>query len=59
MTPSGFAGFALALMFLPCASLAAGRTTVSIAGEEFHLNGEPTYKARIWKGHSIQGLLLN
>ena len=59
MTPSGYAGFALALMFLPCAGLAAGRTTVSIVTEEFHLNGEPTYKGRAWKGHSIQGLLLN
>jgi hypothetical protein len=59
MTPAGIAVSTLALMILPCASLAAGRTTVSIVGEEFLLNGEPTYKGRTWKGRSIQGLLLN
>ena len=59
MTPSGFAVSALALVMLPCASLAAGRTAVSIVVEEFHLNGEPTYKGRTWKGRNLQGLLLN
>jgi hypothetical protein len=59
MSPSGFAVFALALMMVPSASLAAGRTAVSIEGEEFHLNGEPTYKGRTWKGRNLQGLLLN
>ena len=34
-------------------------TTVSIVGEEFYLNGQPTYKARTWDGHKIQGLLFN
>jgi hypothetical protein len=36
-----------------------GRTTVSIVGTAFHINGEPTYKGRVWKGHTIEGLLLN
>jgi hypothetical protein len=35
------------------------RTEVSIVGEEFHLNGQPTFKGRTWKGHKIQGLLPN
>src|SRR5881397_3335109 len=35
------------------------RTTVSIAGNEFHINGKPTYAGRTWRGHNIQGLLLN
>ena len=35
------------------------RTTVSIAGDEFHINGKPTYAGRTWNGHKIQGLLLN
>jgi hypothetical protein len=35
------------------------RTTVSIVGEEFYLNGQPTYKGRTWNGHKIQGLLFN
>jgi len=59
MTPSGIVVSALALMILPSASLAADRTTVAIVGEEFHLNGEPTYKGRTWKGRNLQGLLLN
>ena len=35
------------------------RTTVSIVGDEFYLNGKPTYAGRTWNGHKIQGLLLN
>ena len=54
-----FAVSALALLLLTCRSMAAGRTAVSIVGEEFHINGEPTYKGRTWKGHDLQGLLLN
>ena len=34
-------------------------TSVSIVGEEFCLNGQPTYAGRSWHGHKIQGLLLN
>ncbi len=34
-------------------------TVVSIVGDEFHLNGKPTYAGRVWRGHKIQGLLLN
>lgn len=34
-------------------------TVVSIVGDEFHLNGKPTYAGRTWRGHKIQGLLLN
>jgi hypothetical protein len=35
------------------------RTIVSIVGEEFYVNGQPTYKGRTWNGHKIQGLLFN
>ena len=38
---------------------AARHTTVSIVGDEFHLNGRSTYADRTWRGHKIQGLLLN
>ena len=34
-------------------------TIVSIKGEEFYINGQPTYKGRFWKGKKIQGLLFN
>ncbi|GAB4463706.1 MAG: hypothetical protein OHK0029_32760 [Armatimonadaceae bacterium] len=36
-----------------------GKTTVAIVGDAFHINGEPTYKGRTWRGHKIEGLLLN
>ena len=37
----------------------ARHTTVSIVGDEFHLNGRSTYADRTWRGHRIHGLLLN
>jgi hypothetical protein len=36
-----------------------GKTTVAIAGDAFHINGMPTYEGRRWRGHKIEGLLLN
>src|SRR5256885_13339267 len=53
-----------------CAVLSAGcahtqlqtplrHTMVSIVGNEFFINGKPTYAGRTWQGHKIQGLLLN
>ena len=35
------------------------QTTVSIVGDEFYINGRPTYSGRSWNGHKLQGLLLN
>jgi hypothetical protein len=35
------------------------KTTVSIDGEGFLINGEPTYKGRVWKGKQVEGLLFN
>ncbi len=34
-------------------------THVTIEGERFFINGEPTYKGRVWRGYRIEGLLLN
>jgi hypothetical protein len=34
-------------------------TRVSIHGEDFYINDQPTYKGRAWNGHRIEGLLLN
>jgi len=40
--------------------LAAERKTfLAIVGEAFHINGTPTYAGREWRGHRIEGLLLN
>ena len=39
--------------------IAAPRTVVSIQGDRFYINGQPTYKGRTWQGHKIEGLMLN
>ncbi len=45
----------------PCcpAEEAKTPTEVSIVGEMFCINGEPTFKGRIWNGYKIEGLLPN
>jgi hypothetical protein len=35
------------------------RTEVSIHGEDFWINGRPTYARRMWQGRRIEGLLMN
>jgi hypothetical protein len=35
------------------------RTTIAIQGEQWILDGKPTYQGRAWKGHKIEGLLMN
>ncbi|QDT52333.1 hypothetical protein Pan44_03420 [Caulifigura coniformis] len=35
------------------------KTSVTIVGDAFHLNGRPTYEGRAWKGKKVEGLLLN
>jgi hypothetical protein len=35
------------------------KTTVAIVGDQFHINGRPTYEGRTWRGHKIEGLLMN
>jgi hypothetical protein len=37
----------------------AGQTVVSIAGDDFQINGQLTYAGRTWCGTRIEGLLLN
>ena len=37
----------------------ARHTQVSIHGEQFWINGQPTYAGRWWNGHRIEGLLFN
>jgi hypothetical protein len=47
------------LLSLLGAAFAAPRTVVSIQGDRFFIDGQPTYKGRTWQGHKIEGLLLN
>lgn len=41
------------------AEMPARKTKLSIVGEDFHINGKPTYAGRVWRGNRIEGLLLN
>ncbi len=55
---------ALALPFIAtaCADKTeqpAYKTEVTIVGEDFHINGKPTFEGKTWRGHNIQGLLPN
>ncbi len=34
-------------------------TVVEIKGDQFYINGKPTYEKRYWKGNKIEGLLMN
>lgn len=50
-----------ALLLPAAASLlgASSRTEIAIRGDQFLLNGKPTYAGRSWKGKKIEGLLFN
>jgi acetyl esterase/lipase len=50
--------FCINLSFLS-GSVNDKKTTVTIKGNQFFINGELTYKGRYWKGNKIEGLLLN
>lgn len=52
----------VALLFaaiLPSVAANPGKTAVTIVGEDFHINGKPTYPGRVWHGKRIEGLLMN
>ena len=34
-------------------------TEISIQGDQFYIDGRPTYAGRSWEGKRIEGLLLN
>ena len=43
----------------PAADPTQPKTTLTIVGEDFHINGQPTYAGREWQGHRVEGLLLH
>lgn len=55
----------LALSLLLCVSCGSAdkknerQTEVSIVGDQFYINGKPTFEGKTWRGHSIEGLLPN
>ncbi|MGB5369393.1 MAG: hypothetical protein WBN18_03105 [Flavobacteriaceae bacterium] len=53
LTPKPF------ILMLVFAQALPAQTSVSIVGDQFHINGEPTYNDRTWNGHRIEGLLFN
>jgi hypothetical protein len=51
-------------IFMFCAylignTLFAQKTKVEIKGDQFWINGKPTYEGRYWQGNKIEGLLMN
>ena len=51
--------FFILLFFCSIIQSGYSLTVVKIVGDEFLINGKPTYAGRYWKGHKIEGLLLN
>ena len=51
------ATLAATLLALPPAF--AAKTTVTIQGDRFLINGRPTYEGRTWNGKKIEGLMMN
>jgi hypothetical protein len=37
----------------------AGRTQLTVRGDDFLIGGRPTYAGRVWRGHRVEGLLFN
>lgn len=44
---------------LVIAATGSASTEVAVVGEDFHINGRPTYEGREWNGRRIEGLLMN
>ena len=51
--PGVFIGIALFITI----GFSSAQTVVSIEGDQFYINGKPTYEGRIWQGNKIEGLL--
>ncbi len=49
----------LTLINLSGISQTGNKTVVEIKSDQFYINGKLTYEGRYWKGHKIEGLLLN
>jgi hypothetical protein len=47
------------LAYASRASAKERKTVVSILGDSFQINGEPTCRGREWRGHKVEGLLMN
>ena len=48
-----------AILISGCANKDSTKTIVSIQGEDFYINGEPTLDGVSWKGINMEGLIPN
>ena len=51
--------FFLLVLSICSLSLNAQKTIVSIKGNQFFVNGKPTFEGRYWQGNKIEGLIIN
>ncbi len=49
----------LVSLSIPTLAVQAQQTEVSIHGDQFYINGAPTYQGRYYNGHKGEGLLMN
>lgn len=49
----------MSLFIISCSTIKNNKTEVSIVGDEFYVNGKPTFEGKTWRGMKIQGLLPN
>lgn len=51
----------ICLLFISIIGFATcyAQTVVTIKGDQFYINGNPTYQGRYWNGNKIEGLLIN
>jgi len=40
-------------------NIVSAQTVVEIKGDQFYINGKPTYPGRTWKEYKVEGLLIN
>lgn len=59
MLKQTISAFVIILFFSSQVEAQIRKTIVEIRGEQFFINGRPTYEGRVWNGIKIEGLLLN
>lgn len=51
--------FSIIALFLVWTNYSTAQTVVEIKGNQFYINGKPTYEGCSWNGNKIEGLLMN
>lgn len=50
---------AISLIIIVFSNFISAKTVVEIRGDQFFINGKPTYEGRYWNGYRVEGLLIN